>query len=347
MLIRNEEPHTPSLNLRAGELVEVRSKEEILATLDELGQLNALPFMPEMLKFCGQQFRVFKSAHKTCDTIEKTGGRRMRGAVHLEGPRCDGEAHGGCQAGCLFFWNEAWLKRVGKPNQQPVRSNAARNAPRCSEESLLKAVYRVENRESRDGEPTYRCQTTELLKFTSPLRWWDVRQYVADVASQNVRLSELCRAAAFHLFMLVLKVGAYTFLTSLYDRFQKRRGGVPFPYRQGRLKSTALVLPLALRAGEAVRVKSHAEILKTLNTQNKNRGLSFDAEMVRYCGGSYRVLRKVERIIEEKTGKMMNLPNDCIILDGVTCHANFSPLRVFCPRAIYPFWREAWLKREE
>src|SRR5215813_7917669 len=123
MLIRNEEPHTPPLNLRAGEFVEVRSKEEILATLDELGQLNALPFMPEMLKFCGQQFRVFKSAHKTCDTIEKTGGRRMRGAVHLEGLRCDGEAHGGCQAGCLFFWNEAWLKRVGEPNQQLVRSN--------------------------------------------------------------------------------------------------------------------------------------------------------------------------------------------------------------------------------
>jgi len=347
MLIRNEEPHSPTLNLRTGEVVEIRSKEEILATLDELGQLNALPFMPEMLKFCGRQFRVFKSAHKTCDTIEKTGGRRMKGAVHLEGLRCDGEDHGGCQAGCLLFWNEAWLKRVGQPDTQPESLKTTQTVGRCSEESLMRAVYRIEPQETADGEPTYRCQTTELLKFTSPLRWWDLRQYIADVTSRNVKLSEICRAAAFHLFMLVLKIGAYNFLTSLYDRFQRIRGGVPFPYRQGRLKSTTPALPLALRDGEAVRVKSHAEILETLNTQNKNRGLFFDAEMVRYCGGSYHVLRKVERIIEEKTGKMKKLPNDCIILDGVTCRAHFSNLRLFCPRAIYPFWRQAWLKREE
>jgi hypothetical protein len=71
------------LNLHAGELVEVRSEPEILATLDAEGRLDGLPFMPEMLQYCGQRFRVFKSAHKTCDTIEKTGGRRMRNAVHL------------------------------------------------------------------------------------------------------------------------------------------------------------------------------------------------------------------------------------------------------------------------
>ena len=34
------------LNLRAGDLVEVRSEREILATLDDTGALDALPFMP-------------------------------------------------------------------------------------------------------------------------------------------------------------------------------------------------------------------------------------------------------------------------------------------------------------
>ena len=34
---------------RAGDWVEVRSKEEILATLDKKGQLDSMPFMPEML----------------------------------------------------------------------------------------------------------------------------------------------------------------------------------------------------------------------------------------------------------------------------------------------------------
>ena len=61
------------LNLRVGEVVEVRNEAEILSTLDRDGRLDGLPFMPEMLQFCGQRFRVYKSAHKTCDKIQKTG----------------------------------------------------------------------------------------------------------------------------------------------------------------------------------------------------------------------------------------------------------------------------------
>ena len=41
-----------ALGLRVGERVEVRSAEEIFATLDKSGCLNSLPFMPEMLQFC-------------------------------------------------------------------------------------------------------------------------------------------------------------------------------------------------------------------------------------------------------------------------------------------------------
>src|SRR5690349_7379450 len=80
----------PSLKLAVGEIVQIRSKAEILATLDGDGKLDGLPFMPEMLKHCGRQFRVYKRADRTCDTITSTGMRRMRDAVHLEGIRCDG-----------------------------------------------------------------------------------------------------------------------------------------------------------------------------------------------------------------------------------------------------------------
>ena len=57
------------LNLMPGEWVEVRSADEILTTLDADGCLESLPFMPEMLAFCGKRFRVYKRADKTCDTI--------------------------------------------------------------------------------------------------------------------------------------------------------------------------------------------------------------------------------------------------------------------------------------
>ncbi len=46
------------LRLRAGDLVVVRTPDEILKTLDANGTLDNLPFMPEMLKFCGKRFRV-------------------------------------------------------------------------------------------------------------------------------------------------------------------------------------------------------------------------------------------------------------------------------------------------
>ena len=107
--------------VRVGDWVEVRSKEEILETLDRDGQLDGMPFMPEMLAFCGKRFRVYKRAHKTCDTVFPVRGRRVERAAHLE-TRCDGQAHGGCQAGCLIFWKEAWLKRVDCDPAEPQPS---------------------------------------------------------------------------------------------------------------------------------------------------------------------------------------------------------------------------------
>ncbi|HVI24434.1 MAG TPA: hypothetical protein VM691_13170, partial [Myxococcales bacterium] len=98
--------------LVAGDLVEVRSAGEILATLDDSGALEALPFMPEMLPYIGRRFVVDKRADKICDTIAQTGSRRLNDAVLLGDLRCDGRAHAGCQAECRLFWKERWLRPV-------------------------------------------------------------------------------------------------------------------------------------------------------------------------------------------------------------------------------------------
>jgi hypothetical protein len=352
--------HTSSssrvLNLRVGDLVEIRSESEILATLDEAGTLDALPFMPEMLKYCGQRVRVYKRADKTCDTIEYSGSRRMLNTVHLEGLRCNGSAHGGCQAGCLLFWKEAWLHRVDEVSRNRGISDPCgakfiwRSQPDgtpgnfCDLARLLELTHAPALSEA--GEPRYRCQATELRRASSPLPWWDVRQYVRDVRSGNVRISEVMAALFFRLFMKLIKVGGYRALIFLYNKFQGWRGGIPFPFKWGTVEKTPRAV-LDLKPGELVQVKSHEEILKTLNTRNRNQGLSFDVEMVKYCGGTYRVVDRVEHIIEEKTGRMIRLPKDCIILDGVVCGAHFSHKRLFCPRSLYPFWREIWLKRAQ
>src|SRR5881296_1043886 len=121
---------------RAGDLVEVRSREEILAGLDAKGCLDGVPFMPEMLAFCGQRFRVRAVAHKTCDTAKQTWtGRRLDTTVHLAGAFCDGSAHGGCQAECALFWKDAWLKPTDE-RDDGAASLAPASGMACTEADL-------------------------------------------------------------------------------------------------------------------------------------------------------------------------------------------------------------------
>ena len=95
-----------------------------------------------------------------------------------------------------------------------------------------------------------------------------------------------------------------------------------FPFIEGSLEKTPDGT-LDLQPGELVRVRSKEEIVRTLDGNNSNRGMSFDAEMVRYCGREARVLRRVERIIDEKTGRMLRFKSPCIVLEDVTCRGAY------------------------
>jgi hypothetical protein len=119
------------------------------------------------------------------------------------------------------------------------------------------------------------------------------------------------------------------------------RGGRRFPFIEGKLHKTPEAT-LGLRSGELVRIKSKDEIVRTLDVNNKNRGMSFDPEMLMYCGREARVRQRVQKIIDEKTGHMIHFKNPCIVLEDVVCTAKYHR---YCPRAIYPYWREIWLER--
>ena len=331
----------------------VRSKEEILRTLDRDGRLDGMPFMPEMFAFCGKRLRVYRRAHKTCDTVFPVRSRRIADAVHLE-TRCDGSAHGGCQAGCLIFWKEAWLKRVDTDvraaSPGPVHIQSERSAvprPGCTEADVIRGTRAAEDADT--SNPTYVCQATRLPYASQDLSPYDFRQYVEDYTSGNVGLGRWIRGMIYITYQRVINlgVGLGRPLRWLYDRFQSLWGGLPYPRWPGKILSgqNTPTGRLDLQAGELVRVKSYEEILATCNTDNRNRGMSFDAEMVPFCGRTYRVHKPVTKIINEKTGKMMEMKNPCIILEGVVCEARYSECRMFCPRAIYPYWREIWLER--
>ncbi|MGH9808800.1 MAG: hypothetical protein ACRD9W_16400, partial [Terriglobia bacterium] len=127
-----------------------------------------------------------------------------------------------------------------------------------------------------------------------------------------------------------------------------RLTGRPRPSLQGKL-ADGIPSPtgsLGLQAGDYVRIKPQAEIETTLNKHGRNRGLSFDGEeMAPYCARVVKVRRRVTRIIEEPTGRMLEMKQPCIMLDGVVCEALYASCRLNCPRAIPSYWREIWLQR--
>lgn len=340
--------------MQVGDWVEVRSKEEILRSLDQDGRLEGLPFMPQMFDYCGRRFKVYKRAHKACDTVNvEIASRRLANAVHLE-TRCNGKAYGDCQAACLIFWKEAWLRPVEEratsievpTDGKRLERQAQTNGNGCSEDDIRRATY---VRGQQDADTRYMCQATQMPLFTTPLSWWDIRQYIEDYTSGNASLGEICRGFGYlsYYHLTLAKRGRLGIPARwLYDKFQAFVGGVPYPRHRGTL-APGQPTPLAdlnLQPGELVRIKPYWEILATLNGY-KNRGMYFDAEMVPYCGKIYRVRTRVTKFINETTGTMSTMKFPAVILEGVYCRSHYSNCRMFCPRSIYSWWREAWLER--
>jgi len=265
--------------------------------------------------------------------------------------RCDGQGHDGCQATCLLYWKQSWLKEI---NDSSIDTAASLDLPPvaspaegtgCTEAT----VWHNTQCDAQDGLSTYICQGTQVHQATTSLSCWDLRQYFEDYWSGNVGLKRIVNglvySAYYHLSQSGLGLGPA--MRMFYNKFHRVWGGTRFPRLNGKIpegKPTPSAV-LNLQPGELVHVKSHDEILNTVDSSNKNRGMYWDAELVPYCGGTYQVLKRVTKLIDEKTGRMVAMKTPCIILDGVVCQARYSPCRMFCPKSMYPYWREVWLER--
>ena len=335
--------------MRAGDWVEVLSKDEILMSLDKKGELDGLPFMPEMFQFCGRRFKVYKSAHKTCNTVTGVSGLRLADGIHLE-TRCDGAAHGGCQAACLIFWKKGWLKQV-RDEEPPVDAQTGGKTIKgtgCLEADVVAATC-PEGQQQPPEDTRYVCQATLLPYYTTFMPWWDLRQYLEDYTSGNVTLGRMASAFIYAgYFNICKRVGSFAVpIHWIYDKLQHLLGGIPYPRRRGVIPigQPTPTCTLDLQPGDLVRVKPFKDILATLDTANKNRGLYFDAELVPFCGNTYRVRSRITKFLDEKTGKMLTMKTATIILEDVWCQSRYSDCRLFCPRSIYTWWREIWLEK--
>ena len=293
-----------------GELVEVRSGREIADTLDENGKLDGVPFMPEMIPYCGTRVRVFRRADKTC--VEGHGLRRMKSTVLLEELRCDGASHDGCQRNCQFFWKEAWLKPV-EPGSEwtPTVPHPADETARW-----------LSQLPTRQGE-RYLCQSTELYAATTNLSRWNVSQFFVEMFRGELSLREF-----YQIF----------FRTALTRFLRLREFGLLVGTAGKKSKGD-----LNLQPGEWIDVKKPDEIEAALDAGSKNCGLSYVPSMSEYVGGRYQVEFPVQKIILEQTGNMVNLTNT-VALKGVNCQGVCVKN---CPRNSNLYWRESWLRRVE
>lgn len=294
--------------LMPGDLVEVRSAGEILSTLDAKGTVDKLPFMPEMLAFCGRQFRVSRRAFKTC--VDDGDMRKLDDTVLLEEVRCDGASHAGCDRGCLIFWKTAWLKRPGE--------SAVSGDKHAVSETDLSALAQ------RDGE--FFCQSSEILNASSPLPWWNPQQYLWDLTKNRTPLT---------LFSRSLMIAFYNKVAFKF-KWQSWRA-VTGSAKAGSNGHQ----PLNLKPGEYVRVKPLADIKSTLDQEGKHQNLLFAPAQADFCGQVMKVRDRVENIVLEATTKQRKL-KDTVVLEGATCDGVCHRL---CPRQSLLFWRECWLER--
>lgn len=300
--------------LRTGDLVEVKSPAEILQTLDGDGTSDRLPFMPEMVEFCGKRFHVSKRVVKTCYYGTSSGMRKFpaEDVVLLAGLRCSGDAHDGCQKGCTIFWREAWLRRVVNAATIPLSVDP-------ESRKWLRARLKTST-----GPKTYFCQASEILNSTVELsRWERFGKAFSEIRAGNCSVLEMAQ-----------RIGIWVFW-----KFRKVFLGA---YARGSQKPTP-VESLNLRSGEWIEIKPLESITKTLDERAHNRGLYFTPAMGGMCGEQHRVERKPEKIIVDGTGEMRQLRNTVFLkgsLCGCTCVAFGG-----CPRGEFAYWREIWLRR--
>jgi hypothetical protein len=313
-------PFDRRLDLQPGELVEIRSVAEISATLDADDKFEGIPFSLEMVPFCGQRVRVARRADFTCARGQP---RQLDATVHLDEIRCDGSAHGQCQAGCLVLWKEAWLKRV--PTSSARGATSANGAP--SKAVLNGGCAFAAMMQKPDG--TMKCQATELWSASRPSQLDGYRSYVSRLVNEY-RAGRFGRTDLRYLFTYAwgkILLGAFkSWATAAWnaDKYQKTPS-----------------LKLDLQPGEWVRVRSVTEILATLDRRGLNKGLEFKPEMFLFCGRKLQVNSRLQRLISESNGDMKNIRTSCILLEGVFCHGQ----RSLCARTSYQYWREIWLTR--
>ena len=217
-------------------------------------------------------------------------------------------------------WNKAWRLAQASGAQEPLL--AWLEAPGARSEAVGTTAPHAPVK-SIDAAGCMSCQYTRLTQATRAQDGGAVHGLLGPLVVGNVTGSAFLTAV----------------LTRSYNTVQARRGGTAYPSKPtpGDDKT---IRGEALARGDWVRVKTPVEIARAMDKNSKNRGLWFDADMLKYCGQAYQVRGRVEKIIDVGSGKIIPMKTPCIVLEDVHYSGEFQG---FGEQHDYLYWREAWL----
>jgi len=185
-------------------------------------------------------------------------------------------------------------------------------------------------------EQRYFCQSTELFRATEAHPGKE-KPWLLWIALRQILQGDLSARQTLKLFSRWLGLKAHRAVHG----DDKIRG----PHT----KQTPVAV-LDLQPGELVRIKPVDQVVATLDTRKRNRGIVVCHEMTRACGEVAEVRYRVSRIIEERSAKMREI-NHSVTLQNhrgepslcyeCLCYGEIGD----CPRGELMYWREIWLER--
>jgi hypothetical protein len=107
---------------KVNDIVKVKTREEILGTLDPSGKRDGCLFMKGMWNHCGQKWKVLKVVENVFDEHRFLMYEIAAPQYLLDGSICDGVTEGEtdrCDRSCYYFWNEEWLAEPDHAGSTP------------------------------------------------------------------------------------------------------------------------------------------------------------------------------------------------------------------------------------
>ena len=100
---------------REGDVVRIRSKSDVLSSVDTPNKFLESLFVDQILDYCGKQFKVYKILYHYFDEHKYRMFKVIEPLYILDGLICYGEDdmfEVKCNRSCYLFLHETWLEKV-------------------------------------------------------------------------------------------------------------------------------------------------------------------------------------------------------------------------------------------